>query len=63
MIFALEGKTGMRCRVLWSGERIGVVELVTHVHVQIVGPRGMGSSCRSSISISFFLLLPSFLCQ
>lgn len=39
----------------------GVVELVTHVHVhvQIVGPRGAGSSCRSSISISFFHL-PSF---
>lgn len=53
------------CRVLWSGERIGVVELWSWLHVymymlQIVGPRGMGSSCRSSISISFFHL-PSFL--
>lgn len=31
--FALEGKTGMRRRVLWSGERIGVVELWSWLHM------------------------------
>lgn len=61
----------MRCRVLWSGEEIGVVELWSWLHLymymyrQLV-PGGWGGSCKSSISISFFHLpsfLPSFLCQ
>lgn len=55
----------MRCRVLWSGERdwgCGVVELVTHVHVhvQIVGPRGMGRFMQV-FYFYIFLLLSSFL--
>lgn len=75
MIFALEGKTGMRDvgsfgagkgLGLWSwgvGEfgSWGVVELVTHVHVhvQIVGPRGMGRFMQ--VFYFYIFLPPSFL--
>lgn len=65
MNFCFGGKDRYEgCRVLWSGERdwgCGVVELVTHVHVhvQIVGPRGMGRFMQ--VFYFYIFLPPSFL--